>query len=148
MRQEIPVGDIASFAACQQAFLMLTSVAYYSFDMQAVRRSTMERLQPLSQADASSACTSWLGHLTKDIEKHCPAPMAACASPADFASLEAHLQAAIGQWQPTIQSSSHGTTQLQFQLPLLERAQFQHHICFFVCTASCTCPFAYACKLG
>lgn len=61
----------------------------------------MQRLAPLPQATASSACRSWLGQLAKDILKHCPAPMAACATPADFASLEGHLQAAISQWQPT-----------------------------------------------
>ena len=69
----------------------------------------MERLQALSQADASSACTSWLGQLAKDIQKHCPAPMAACASPVDFAALEAHLQAAISQWQPPRQPATQGT---------------------------------------
>ncbi|KAL3140348.1 hypothetical protein ABBQ38_004612 [Trebouxia sp. C0009 RCD-2024] len=68
---------------------------------QAVRRSTLEGLQPLSQLDASSACTSWLGRLAKDIQKHCcPGPMAACAAPPDFASLEAHLQSTMTHWQP------------------------------------------------
>lgn len=69
----------------------------------------MERLQVLSQADASSACTSWVRQLAKDILKHCPAPMAACASPADFAALEAHLQAAISQWHPPRQPATQGT---------------------------------------
>ena len=36
--------------------------------------------------------------------------MAACASPADFAVLEAHLQAAINQWQPPQQPVVQGTS--------------------------------------
>lgn len=89
--------------------------------VQAVRKSTQEQLQALSQADASSACTSWLGQLAKDIQKHCPAPMAACATAADFAALEAHLQAAISQWQPPRQPVTQGPTPpwLAFRLALL-----------------------------
>ncbi|KAL0023565.1 hypothetical protein WJX77_002562 [Trebouxia sp. C0004] len=67
---------------------------------QEVRKVTMKRLAPMPQATASSACQSWLEHLAKDTVKHCLAPMAACITPADFALLEGHLQAAINQWQP------------------------------------------------
>ena len=35
--------------------------------------------------------------------------MAACTSPADFANLEEHLQAAIKQWQPIKQPLPQGT---------------------------------------
>lgn len=77
--------------------------------VQAVRRSTQEQLQALSQAEAGSACSSWLGQLAQDIQKHCPAPMAACASAAHFASLEEHLQTAISQWQPPRQPVTQGT---------------------------------------
>ena len=79
----------------------------------------LEGLQPLSQAEASSACTSWLGRLAKDIQKHCcPGPMAACASPPDFASLEAHLQSAITQWQPPSAPPAQGTADRMTAWPL------------------------------
>ena len=94
---------------------MLDAAAFHQSQvMQAVRKSAMERLQPLSQADASSACTSWLGQLAKDVQKHCPASMAACASPAQFASLEEHLQSAISHWQPAKQPLPLGTLHFNF----------------------------------
>ncbi len=73
----------------------------------------MKRLAPMPQATASSACQSWLGHLAKDIVKHCPAPMAACTTTAEFALLEGHLQAAINQWQPPPAPPAAGLTSPQ-----------------------------------